>query len=62
MKVEELTPIAKAAKHTRQTESAIRRGLQTGRIRGVKVGRDWLIPPDEVRRLAKEFPLEPVSA
>jgi excisionase family DNA binding protein len=61
MNVEELTPIAEAAKRTRQSESAIRRGLKLGRIQGVKIGRDWLLPNDEVDRLAREYPLGPVT-
>ena len=62
MNPKKFIPIAEAAKHTRQSESSIRRGLQMKRIRGVKLGRDWLIPTDEVTRLAAEFPLEPVLA
>jgi excisionase family DNA binding protein len=57
MNVEELVPIAEAAKHTQQSESSIRRGLKLRRIQGVKIGRDWLLPTDEVDRLAKEYPL-----
>ena len=57
MEIETLVPLADAAKHTRLSESYIRRGLKSGGIKGFKVARDWVLPPEEVDRLAREYPL-----
>lgn len=62
MDIESYVPLARAAKPTKLTEHAIRRGLQRGDIKGIKLGRDWHLPPDEVLRLAAEYPLDPVGA
>ena len=58
MEIETLVPLAGAAKRTRLSESYIRRGLKSGDIKGFKVARDWVLPQEEVGRLAVEFPLE----
>ena len=61
MKIESLIPLRDAAKRTKLSESGIRRGLKDGSIKGYKVARDWVLEPEEVNRLAIEFPLEPVG-
>ncbi|MDP6132435.1 MAG: hypothetical protein QGI50_06190 [Dehalococcoidia bacterium] len=62
MEIETFVPLVTAAKHTSLSESCIRRGLKSGDIRGVKVARDWVLPPDEVKRLATDYPLSAVAA
>lgn len=57
MEIETLVPLATAAKHTNLSEPRIRRGLKSGEIKGFKVARDWVLSPDEVKRLATEYPL-----
>ena len=54
----EIVPLPQAAKRTALGESTIRRGMKSGSIEGQKIGRDWFLPPHEVERLAREFPLE----
>ena len=58
MDIEGLIPLAGAAKRTSLSESSIRRGLKSGNIVGVKLGRDWLLSPQEVDRLAADHPLQ----
>jgi hypothetical protein len=53
----DLIPVPLAAKRTSKLETAIRRGVASGAIQGVKMGWDWLIPAAEVDRLAREYPL-----
>ena len=55
MKIEDLKSISQVSKATLLSESAIRRGLKLGRIKGVKLGRDWLLPSDEIHRLSKSI-------
>ena len=62
MDIDQLVPLGKAVKGTKLSEWTIRRQLRLGRREGVRVGRDWFLTVDEVDRLAKEFPLEPVKA
>ena len=57
MNLEKLVPLADAAKQTAWSESRIRRGLKSGEVKGYKLGRDWLLNPEEVSRLAKDHPL-----
>jgi hypothetical protein len=62
MEIETFVPLATAAKRTSLSESCIRRGLRSGDIKGFKVARDWVLPPDEVNRLAAKYPLPTVAA
>ena len=62
MDVNRLVPLGKAVKRTGLSEWTIRRELRLGRLEGIRVGRDWFLTIDEVNRLAKEYPLEPVTA
>ena len=62
MEIESLIPLRDAAKRTALSESGIRRGLKDGSIKGFKVARDWVLEPNEVNRLATEYPLEPVGS
>jgi hypothetical protein len=57
MDIETLVPLTTAAKRTSLSESCIRRGLKSGDIKGFKVARDWVLPPDQVKRLEIEYPL-----
>ena len=61
MEIESLIPLIDAAKRTSLSESGIRRGLNNGSIKGFKISRDWVLPPDEVNRLAIEHPLLQVA-
>ncbi len=55
--IKELVPLKAAAKRTDLGENDIRRGLKSGAITGVKLGRDWHLPLEEVDRLAREYPI-----
>ena len=57
MEIETLVPLPAAAKHTSVSEANIRRRLKSGDIKGFKLGRDWVLPQEEVDRLAVEYPL-----
>jgi hypothetical protein len=57
MIIDELVPLPDAAKLTSWSESRIRKGLKSGEVKGYKVGRDWVLDPDEVKRLATDHPL-----
>lgn len=54
----ELVPLNTVSKRTSLPDHTLRRGLNDGRIRGQKIGRDWFVFNDEADRLAKEFPIE----
>ena len=62
MEIETLIPLRDAAKRTALSESGIRRGLKDGSIKGFKVARDWVLEPEEVNRLAAEYPLPQAGA
>lgn len=57
MDLENLVSIPKAAKKMDLAEHMIRRRLINGRIKGEKIGRDWYVYLDEVRRLEQEHPV-----
>ena len=57
MDIQEGIPLGLAAKRTSLAEHQIRRGLIIGTIKGFKVARDWVLPPEEVDRLATEHPV-----
>jgi hypothetical protein len=61
MEIETLIPLRDAAKRTTLSESGIRRGLKDGSIKGFKVARDWVLLPEEVDRLASDYPLSPAA-
>jgi excisionase family DNA binding protein len=48
--------IPRAAKRLPFSESALRRMVVSGRVLGVKVGRDWLIDAEEVDKLIDQYP------
>jgi hypothetical protein len=54
----QLIPLVMAAKAMALSEATLRRYLRSGRARGIRYGRDWMIPWEEVRRLAEVYPLE----
>ena len=62
MDVNELVPLGKASKRINRSEWTLRRELRLSQLEGARVGRDWFLTEAEVRRLAKEYPLEAVSA
>jgi hypothetical protein len=57
----DLIPIPLAAKRILKSETTLRRGVQTGQIKGMRLGREWFIPRVEVDRLAAEYPVAPVA-
>ena len=57
MEIKNLVPLGTAAKRTSLAEHQIRRGLNSGEIKGFKIARDWVLPPEDVDRLAAEHPL-----
>ena len=50
-------PVVEVAKRISLSEDSLRRQLRQGKIRGMKLGRDWLIPTNELARLKAEYPL-----
>ena len=54
--------IPRAAKRLPFSESTLRRMVVSGRVLGVKVGRDWLIDAEEVDKLIDQYPVEPSEA
>ena len=46
-----------AAKVLSLSEQQLSRKLRIGEIRGEKYGRDWIIPPEEIDRLRREYPM-----
>lgn len=47
---EKLLTVREAAERLDVAPCRIRNLIREGRIRGIKIGRDWLIPESEVRR------------
>ena len=56
--LDEIVPFNTASKRTNLPDHTLRRGLIAGRIKGMKIGRDWFVYTEEADRLAAEFPIE----
>lgn len=49
--------VPEAAKATSKSETWIRNAAKSGRVKAEQYGREWLLTPEEVERLSREYPL-----
>ncbi len=61
MEVSELVRLSRGAKTIDRTEAQLRRDIISGKVKGQKLGRDWFLPTDEVKRLSELYPVTPVA-